>query len=257
MTFNDLAPISLEWIAQDGCSPEYGAAVRKRIRRQAMKRTAIARKQSGKWGQHNCLQMPSLRASSRNDRSRGDTTDQPHNVVPDTSSPGTPQAATAAGCGAEVVKPCLSASPFTSMTSLVNHSGFQVFNFSSLIHQIHVGRVAKELFACQSTKLVKALHYHQQSSVDADFMRRMAKNPCLKDATECLSIKVYELLNPSSQVPRELVLRVYGRALKSLQSAVYSPTAWYRAEVLCAAESLSLFEVRVSLQSLHRTVRQW
>ena len=249
MSFNDLPPISLEWIVQDGCSPEYGAAVRKRIRRQAMKRTAIARKQSGKWGQHNCLQMPSSRASSRNDKSRGDTADQLHNVVLDARSPGTPRAAAAAGYSAEVVNPCLSASAFANMTSLFSHSGIQVFNFCSLIHQIHVGRVAKEFFACQPTQLVKPLH-HQRSSVDADFMRRMAKNPCLKDATECLSVKVYELLNPSSQVPRELILRVYGRALKSLHSAVYSPTAWSSAEVLCAAETLSLFEVRVSLQSL-------
>jgi hypothetical protein len=63
-------------------------------------------------------------------------------------------------------------------------------------------------------------------------------SPCLTAATNCLLSKVKGILSPYDQC-KEVTMRLYAKALRSLQDAISSETGCMDAEILCATRELS------------------
>jgi hypothetical protein len=72
---------------------------------------------------------------------------------------------------------------------------------------------------------------------------RFGHSVALDDAFRCLITVAHSKLVPDHQSSHELIFSHYGKALRSLQSAVIDPKARYSVEVLCATAILALFEV--------------
>lgn len=72
----------------------------------------------------------------------------------------------------------------------------------------------------------------------------------LDDAFRCLITAAHSLLVPNDSQGDEAILHGYGKALSSLQQAIYQPNNRYAAEILCAMGILSIIEVgRMSFAS--------
>lgn len=72
---------------------------------------------------------------------------------------------------------------------------------------------------------------------------RFGHSVALDDAFRCLITVAHSKLVPDHQSSHELIFSYYGKALRSLQSAVIDPKARYSVEALCATAILALFEV--------------
>lgn len=71
---------------------------------------------------------------------------------------------------------------------------------------------------------------------------RYGISDCLTAATDCVLGKVRSILAPQ-QFDKELMLRLYAKALQTLQDAISDESKCMEADVLCATELLSLHEV--------------
>lgn len=80
--------------------------------------------------------------------------------------------------------------------------------------------------------------------------------PCLDDALQVLIAQVRATTNPGQGLPSTVIYSMYGRALKSLQAAVYHPEHWSRPEVLCSTDVLGFFEVGAPSGSMIRFTNQ-
>lgn len=65
----------------------------------------------------------------------------------------------------------------------------------------------------------------------------------LDDAFRCLITAAHSLLVPNDIRGDEVILHCYGKALQSLQQAIYQPGNGYDADILCAMGILSIDEV--------------
>lgn len=65
----------------------------------------------------------------------------------------------------------------------------------------------------------------------------------LDDAFRCLITAAHSLLVPNDVRGDEVTLHSYGKALQSLQQAIYKPSNRSAAEILCAMGILSIVEV--------------
>lgn len=65
----------------------------------------------------------------------------------------------------------------------------------------------------------------------------------LDDAFRCLITAAHSLLVPNDIRGDEVILHCYGKALQSLQQAIYQPDNRNDAEILCAMGILSIVEV--------------
>lgn len=65
----------------------------------------------------------------------------------------------------------------------------------------------------------------------------------MDDAFHCLMTQTHSILVPDHKIGEDLVLSQYGKALRSLQSAVDDPKLRSSSEAICACAILALFEV--------------
>lgn len=72
---------------------------------------------------------------------------------------------------------------------------------------------------------------------------RYGSSECLTAATNCVLAKVKSLLAPQKLKDPEIVLRLYSKALQTLQDAISDKSSYLDADVLCATQLLSLYEV--------------
>ena len=76
----------------------------------------------------------------------------------------------------------------------------------------------------------------------------------LDDAFRCLITAAHAMLIPDHKPSSEKILSFYGRALRSLQSAVNDQHLRYSPDVLCATAILALFEVRYATRAKISTI---
>lgn len=119
--------------------------------------------------------------------------------------------------------------------------GFDILDLSALT-TFHVGRATLSSMNSDSAHVIRRFQPIQWfffSHVPSLY----EENTCLKLATDCLLSRVCQILSPESGHWKAKVISNYLKALKSLQSAIDSPSELYKPEVLCATGILALYEV--------------
>ncbi len=236
----------------DGRGPR-DPATRKTIRRQAMSKTAAARRQQGKHGKTNLRQYPIFLGQSRSN---------PTLPVSDPKAPegphGKSDTATAKG-GASSRPPeadfrgnhfssslLLSRTIPASLPSVGYESmriqyDFDVLDLSALT-SFHAGRATAQALMHDPSRLIDVLRCKQWSYLSF-LPSRFGHVDCLDDAARCLAAKArHQLLSPTNP-PNVIVVSLYSRALASLQSALSDPDRFLQPDVLCATEILAIYEV--------------
>lgn len=138
------------------------------------------------------------------------------------------------------------------MPSRMPPSGFDMLVVEYGIHpqdlsgltSIHIGPIASNVLGQGPTKLLpQVMRCRQWSYFDFVASRYGRGHPCLDDALRCIALKTRAVLVPDQRRYNTEALAQYGRSLRSLQRAIDDPKSWVSADVLCATEILSLFEV--------------
>ncbi|KAL6901083.1 hypothetical protein GGI43DRAFT_403993 [Trichoderma evansii] len=131
--------------------------------------------------------------------------------------------------------------PLSGLELLVKDIGLDPLNFSSLT-SVHIGPVASTLLQLDSSQLPGILT-DRQWSYFSFIPSRFGHVVALDDAFRCLITAAHSLLVPNYRRSDEAILQCYGKALQSLQQAIYKPSNRYTAEILCAMGILSIFEI--------------
>ncbi|OIW31239.1 hypothetical protein CONLIGDRAFT_631160 [Coniochaeta ligniaria NRRL 30616] len=249
-----MAPPSFEFVVQEGnLAPS--KITQTKIRRQAMKAVAAARRHTGRYGKHNLRQhtVSYTKTDSdlspaavpvedrdkrvvvhkkRSDHGRGDDDHYPNQEI----------ACRATDETVAMAPTKLSTSWFFSGLELfMMDYSIQPADLSALT-SIHLGLVASALFAVQPAKLKELLSCRQWSYFEHMYSR-YGHSACLDDAIRCLIMGAQYLLAPSSRTSSGMILAQYGTALKSLQKAINDPNGWADPDTLCATHILQLFSV--------------
>ncbi|KAK1238187.1 hypothetical protein MKX08_002766 [Trichoderma sp. CBMAI-0020] len=131
--------------------------------------------------------------------------------------------------------------PLSGLELLVKDIGLDPINFSSLT-SVHLGPVASTLLHRDSGQLPGIL-IDRQWSYFSFIPPRFGHVAALDDAFRCLITAAHSLLVPNDSRGDEVMLHSYGKALQSLQQAIYKPNNRYAAETLCAMGILSIVEI--------------
>jgi hypothetical protein len=109
---------------------------------------------------------------------------------------------------------------------------------------VTAGPRAAELL-CADPKKLKKLVLRRRDSYLSHIPSRYNSSACVQDALRCLAIKAKRSLCSETKATTTAdELRLYGKALRSLQAAVNESGSSTDVDVLCAIEILSLCEVR-------------
>lgn len=114
-----------------------------------------------------------------------------------------------------------------------------------------------ELIGAASWRITDTSFSHGPSNLRSVIMQRESYfshlparygsgTPCLDDALRCIAVKVKRVLSPEAYIGDAGDAGLYGKALRSLQSAI-TGESWSDPNVLCAAELISVYEVSSSL----------
>ncbi|KAI8628057.1 hypothetical protein F5Y19DRAFT_439421 [Xylariaceae sp. FL1651] len=131
--------------------------------------------------------------------------------------------------------------PLSGLELLVRDSGLDPIDLSAL-SSIHLGAVALAAIQSEPSQLRHVLLCRQRSYFSF-IPSRFGHALALDDAFRCLINAVHSYLIPHHKRSDNIILRYYGKALRSLQSAVNDSIQRYAAETLCAASILALFEL--------------
>ncbi|KAI3322967.1 hypothetical protein HD806DRAFT_497400 [Xylariaceae sp. AK1471] len=124
---------------------------------------------------------------------------------------------------------------------LVKDSGLDPMDLSALA-SVHLGAVVSAVIQMEAGQLRHVLLCRQRSYFSF-IPARFGHVVALDDAFRCLVTIVHSKLIPTHKRSDNIIFRYYGKALRSLQSAVDDPVNRYAAETLCAASILALFEL--------------
>ncbi|KAH8807831.1 hypothetical protein F5884DRAFT_857398 [Xylogone sp. PMI_703] len=137
--------------------------------------------------------------------------------------------------------------PLSGLELLVKDRGLDPMDLSALT-SVHMGDMqvtsmtASAMITSEPNQLADVLVCRQWSYFSF-IPPRFGHFLVLDDAFRCLVTATHSMLVPSHKLSDGKILSCYGRALRSLQSAVNNPTARYSSEVLCATGMLALFEL--------------
>ncbi|KAK6081624.1 hypothetical protein SCUP515_02871 [Seiridium cupressi] len=131
--------------------------------------------------------------------------------------------------------------PLDGFERLIADIGFNVLDLEELVG-VASGRITKTSFS-HGPSNVKVL-IPQSGSYFAHVPARYGNGTCLDDALRCITTRVKRVLAPGFDTGTLAEGELYGRALRSLQSAINSNT-WAHPNVLCAAEIINIYEVGV------------
>ncbi|KAK9423609.1 hypothetical protein SUNI508_04090 [Seiridium unicorne] len=129
--------------------------------------------------------------------------------------------------------------PLDGFERLIADIGFNVLDLEELVG-VASGRITKTSFS-HGPSNVKVL-IPQSGSYFAHVPARYGNGTCLDDALRCITTRVKRVLAPGFDTGTLAEGELYGRALRSLQSAINSNT-WAHPNVLCAAEIISIYEL--------------
>jgi hypothetical protein len=237
-----------------------------KIRRQAMKAVAAARRQAGQYGKHNLRQSAVSFAQTDLDLSptavpirirdtRGAAVHKRSIAATDGGVEGRDQipnqanARPAADRQTDITLYSLTSPvPLTGIELFMKHYSVRPADLSALT-SIRMAPVAAQAFTTDPRTLKDLLSCRQWSYFEYLYAR-YGHSPCLDDAIRCLIVASQAVLAPSSKTSNAAVLSHYGTALKSLQKAINDPTRWSDPDTLCAANMLQLFDVSPSCPCL-------
>lgn len=248
----NMALSSFEFVIQE---PDKGFSkvTQTKIRRQAMKAVAAARRQAGQYGKHNMRQnvvlntvtdsvLPSTVLPIGSDkgvmahkkRTDTDEGDDYHCPNPVNGRPATTQTESSLNDFRTTI-------PLSGLELILMDYSVQPADLSALT-SINIAPVATSILVMQPAKLRDLLSSRQWSYFE-HLYARYGHSACLDDAIRCLITVAQDLLAPSSRTSNALILSRYGTALKSLQEAIDTPNGWSDPDTLCATNMLQLFAV--------------
>lgn len=248
---------SFEFVVQDG-DKAFSKDTQKKIRRQAMKAVAAARRQTGQYGQHNLRQHAASYTKTDSDLTPtavpipnpnrdkrvevhkkplryggGDDDQYPNKENARRASDETVAAAALAQLGSSMF--------FSGLELFMKDYSVQPVDLSALT-AIHVGPLASAVFSSQPGKLKDLLSCRQWSYFEHMYSR-YGHSACLDDAIRCLIMAIQHILAPSPRTSSRVILAQYGRTLQSLQKAINDLHGWADPDALCATHILQLFAV--------------
>ncbi|KAF2111233.1 hypothetical protein BDV96DRAFT_189386 [Lophiotrema nucula] len=131
--------------------------------------------------------------------------------------------------------------PLSGMELLVRNLGLDPLDLSAL-SSVHIGAAASAVLYSDPTQLQDVLSCRQKSYF-SHVAARFGHVNVLDDAFRCLVIMAHSLLIPTQRPTDAVVLSQYGKALRSLQSAINQETLRHSSEVLCATSILASYEI--------------
>ncbi|KAH8664644.1 hypothetical protein BX600DRAFT_302276 [Xylariales sp. PMI_506] len=137
------------------------------------------------------------------------------------------------------------------LESLTIEVGMDVLDLSALT-TVHIGARASSCLTKRPANVMTLISRRKASYLNF-IPARYGRSQCLDDALRCVAAKARRILvkpeSASDAAGLALELSLYGKALRSLQNAVDSPSEkWRSPEVLCAIQILSMYEL-LSLSS--------
>jgi len=231
-------------------------AIRALIRKQAMKKASIVRKQSGTYGKHNLRQYPVFL-----DQDDKEAVVELWNREKDLGSSAQRSMSTIDGTKQTKGKPKserrheaerlrwlsrLDALPENALSAQGYQLTSNLFDFDildlSTLATLHIGRAVRGALSRNPYHLVHQLRSHKRWSYLTFLPSRYCHIKCLKDATDCVIARARQIISPGENW-EPIVIACYVKALDSLQKALDCPKQRYQPEVLCATEILSLYEL--------------
>ena len=254
--------LTFQFINSTDASVPKGNAVRTQIRKQAMSRAALARRQRGNYGKHNLRQYPVILSGTETPAEPGSKpvpqSAQPEDTRTTLGEPDILDAApvepiaghesfnfNAHGSGLgvqdmqrQVFPAGLSATGYESMRI---RYGFDILDLSALT-TFHVGRATAKALSLQPSRLIDVLRCKQWSYLSY-LPSRYGHVACLDDATHCAVARVRHYATTPTEPLDKKTLALYSKALLSLQAALNDPALSMNPDVLCATQILAIYEV--------------
>ncbi|KAL9040682.1 MAG: hypothetical protein Q9214_004388 [Letrouitia sp. 1 TL-2023] len=248
--------LTFEFISSlDGAVPRDGE-LRRKIRKQAMSRAAIARKQSGTWGKNNIRQYTIYVHNDKqkivspveeifSEKAIESSVTNNNNVAADErleqnkeNRVGLLTSASYVPFQSQLIPPLMASSSYEAMRGQLD---YDIVELSALTAS-HTGCITSLTIADQRTLFADALRYRQWSYI-LFLPSRYGYYACLDDAIRCVIVRIREWIGACAK-PSLAATYFYTKALRSLQAAINDPHQRMLSEVLCASQVLCLYEVR-------------
>ncbi|EHK25946.1 uncharacterized protein TRIVIDRAFT_218117 [Trichoderma virens Gv29-8] len=220
---------SFSFVNYDGPNLATDAQVRRRIRQQAMKDTAIARRQRGDYGKHNMRQYPlfmgpkPLRDDSEADHDVSNPDEWKRSYQPPSLS--MPFA----------FQDPMMPKQFSVLLDLMPLTGLRL-GVGTLSHYLYESTEPKDRIITAQASSQRLLSF---------IPSRYGHVSLLRHATDCVIAKLqYQSQRVEDRSPKGDVkaLMHYHKALKALQQALLDEREWAKPETLCATQLLGIFE---------------
>ncbi|PNP53544.1 hypothetical protein THARTR1_06238 [Trichoderma harzianum] len=220
---------SFSFVNYDGPNLATDAQVRRRIRQQAMKDTAVARRQRGDYGKHNMRQYPMFMGP----KPLLDDSEAHY----DASGPGQLQ---------RIYQPPSLSMPFAFQDPMMPKQFSILLNLMPLTGlRLGVGTLSHYLYEpTQPKDRIIAAQVSSQRLLSF-IPSRYGHVSLLRHATDCVIAKLqYQSQREEDRSPKGDVkaLMHYQKALKALQHALLDEREWAKPETLCATQLLGIFE---------------
>ncbi|KAL7967964.1 hypothetical protein HDV63DRAFT_396082 [Trichoderma sp. SZMC 28014] len=210
----------------DGPNLVPDAQVRRRIRQQAMRDTAVARKQRGDYGKHNMRQYPVFLSQTDGSKSLGSALDSDEQqrirqsidlYVPfSLQDPRMPK-------------------EFSLLLNLMPLTGLRL-GVGTLSHYLYEPTQPKDAIVTAQASSQRLLSF---------IPSRYGHVQLLRHATDCVIAKVQYISQPEENRSPKGDLKAlmhYQKALQALQEALLDEREWAKPETLCATQLLGIFE---------------
>ncbi|KAM0461401.1 hypothetical protein ACHAPV_004105 [Trichoderma viride] len=219
-------PQSFSFVNFDGPNLVPDAQVRRRIRQQAMRDTAVARKQRGDYGKHNLRQYPVFISPADGSEPAKDAPDsddlQRIRQSIDLYVPFSPQ-------DPRMPK------EFSLLLNLMPLTGLRL-GVGTLSHYLYEPAQPKDAIVTAQASSQKLLSF---------IPSRYGHVQLLRHATDCVIAKLQYLSQPEENRSPKGDLKAlmhYQKALQALQEALLDEREWAKPETLCATQLLGIFE---------------
>ncbi|KAK3686490.1 hypothetical protein LTR37_019775 [Vermiconidia calcicola] len=230
---------------------------RRIIRKQAMKDVGENRKRKGNFGRINLRQLPVSEQTGCQIRSAEGTSSSDSSATLDLTSPDTSESSRGDGLDDYDEVVLRKTAPVAAMHTQQPFSFAAINLFSnyetarskfrvdltelSILTNFNVDKSTIPILTADPARLGTLLDHRQWSYLQ--FVPSLyGTSPCLTSAANCLLGKVKDVLFPEDQC-KEVTMRLYAKALRSLQDAIGDGSGCMDAEVLCATQLLSLHEL--------------
>ncbi|CAI6100945.1 unnamed protein product [Clonostachys chloroleuca] len=129
---------------------------------------------------------------------------------------------------------------FALEVTKIGEYGLDPIDLSALT-SVHLGIRASTILRTEST--LSNLLVCRQQSYFSFIPSRVGQTEALHNAFQCLRTVAHSTLAPFRKTSDDLIMKEYGKALRSLQCAIDDEMKRYTAETLCAIGLLAIFEV--------------